>query len=166
MSWHIFAAVTAALAFRYKSYVPAETPKSFIGACPQSLEMKPLPIDPAWILSGNPQARAASHSKAPDGCAATGVWDCTAGSFRWFFGWDETVVILEGEVQVIAEDRTERLLGPGDVAYFKAGTWATWHVHRYVKKIAFLRRPFPAPLAFLYRLRGLLRPRTGIGLTG
>lgn len=167
MSWHIFAAAATAIAVRYKSYVPEpSTAKSFIGACPNSLEMAPLPIEPSWVIAGNPQARAASHSKAEDECAATGIWDCTAGTFRWFFGWDETVVILEGEVHVTAEDGTERVLQAGDVAYFKGGTWATWHIDNYVRKIAFLRKPFPAPLAFLYRLRNMLRPRPQVGLAG
>ena len=116
MSWHIIAATAAAVAIRYKNYEPEERPasKPFIGACPDALEMSPSPIEPSWILAGDPQARVAAHSKADDECAATGVWDCTAGSFRWFFGWDETVVILEGEVHVTAEDGTQRTLRAGD----------------------------------------------------
>lgn len=167
MSWHIFAATAAAFALRNKSYTP-ELPavKSFVGGTPQMMEMKPLPIEPSWILSGDPQARAAAHSKAEDECAATGVWDCTAGSFRWFFGWDETVVILEGEVHVTADDGSERTLRAGDVAYFKGGTWATWQIDSYVRKVAFLRKPFPAPLAFLYRLKNALRPKPQLGLAG
>ena len=167
MAWQIWAATAAATAIRIKSYTPERSRgRSFIGACPHSLELKPLPIEPAWVLAGDPKARAASHSKAEDECAATGVWDCTAGTFRWFFGWDETVVILEGEVHVTAEDGTERTLRRGDVAYFKGGTWATWRIDTYVKKIAFLRRPFPAPLAVLYRLRNMLRPKRAVGLAG
>ncbi|WP_117193086.1 cupin domain-containing protein [Rhizobium terrae] len=167
MSWHMLAATAAAIAVRYKSYAPEPRPvTTFVGACPDALEMKPLPIEPSWVLSGNPQARAAAHSKAADECAATGVWDCTAGSFRWFFGWDETVVILEGEVDVTAEDGTQRILRAGDVAYFKGGTWATWRIDNYVKKVAFLRKPFPAPLSFLYRLKNALRPKPQIGLAG
>ncbi|WP_105383606.1 cupin domain-containing protein [Neorhizobium alkalisoli] len=165
MSWQILAASVAAMAVRHKSYAPEQTPvKAFVGACPDSLEMAPLPIEPSWIISGDPQARAASHSKADDQCAATGVWDCTAGTFRWFFGWDETVVILEGEVHVTAEDGTQSTLRSGDVAYFKGGTWATWRIDNYVRKVAFLRKPFPAPLAALYRLRNMLRPKAQVGL--
>ena len=167
MSWHIIAAAAAAIAMRYKSDAPEERPViSFVGASPDALEMKPLPIEPSWVLSGNPQARAASHSKADDQCAATGIWDCTAGSFRWFFGWDETVVILEGEVHVTADDGTQRTLRAGDVGYFKGGTWATWRIDNYVRKVAFLRKPFPAPVAFLYKLKNALRPRQKVGLAG
>lgn len=156
---------TAAMAVGYRARVEqASSSPVFVSACPDTIEMKPSPIEPSWILSGDPQARAGAHSKAEDECAATGVWDCTAGSFRWYFGWDETVVILEGEVHVTAEDGTERVLRKGDIGYFKGGTWATWHVETYVRKIAFLRKPFPSPVAMLYRLKNALRPKPALGL--
>lgn len=136
----------------------------FVASAPEALEMRAAPINPGWILSGNPQARVASHSDAEDGCAATGIWDCTAGEFRWRFSWDETVVILEGEVHVTAQDGTQRVLRAGDVAYFKGGTSAVWRIETYVRKVAFLRRPFPAPVAMLYRLRNALRQKPRIGI--
>ncbi|TWF53028.1 cupin domain-containing protein [Neorhizobium alkalisoli] len=157
MALHVIVAVAAALGVRYKAGMPARAPViSFVAAEPQSLELKPAPINPEWILSGTPQARAGLHSNAPDNCASTCVWDCTAGAFRWYFGWDETVVILEGEVSVTTECGMNRVLQAGDIAYFKGGTWATWNVGSYVRKIAFVRRPFPTPLAYLYRLGGFL----------
>ncbi|TDK35379.1 DUF861 domain-containing protein [Rhizobium deserti] len=158
MSWHVIAASAAALAIRYRTS-PFERPasRSFIGTSVDLLEMAPSPIKPAWILSGDPQARTAVHSKADDRYAVTGIWDCTAGAFRWYFGWDETVFILEGEVHVVDEQGHERILRAGDVGYFKAGTWATWSVERYVKKVAFMRRPLPAPIALLHRMGDLLR---------
>jgi uncharacterized cupin superfamily protein len=165
MSWHMLAATAAAVAVRYTNYEPERpTPKLFVGTGLDQMEMAPSPIEPSWVLAGDPQARVAAHSKAEDECAATGVWDCTAGSFRWYFGWDETVVILEGEVHVTAEDGTERTLRPGDIAYFKGGTWAVWRIDTYVRKIAFLRKPFPAPLALLYKIKKMLRPQLQVGL--
>ncbi len=165
MSWHLITAAMATVAMRHKPEVTRpEASPVFVAASPDAADMKPAPIEPGWIISGDPQARAGAHSKAEDQCAATGVWDCTAGTFRWFFGWDETVVILEGEVHVTAEDGTQRLLRAGDIAYFKGGTWATWRIDTYVRKIAFLRKPFPSPMAKLYRLRNALRPKAAIGL--
>lgn len=167
MSWHLFTAALAAVAFRYKpetvKLAPAPTPV-FVAASPDMIEMKPSPIEPSWVIAGDPQARAGAHSKADDQFAATGVWDCTAGTFRWYFGWDETVVILEGQVLVTAADGTQRLLTAGDIAYFKGGTWATWHIDSYLRKIAFLRKPFPAPISKLYRLKNALRPKPTVGL--
>lgn len=168
MGLHILLAATAAIAIRVKSYgAPPPARIGFIGACPRALELEPAPIEPGWVLSGNPEARVAYHSTADDRFANTAVWDCTAGSFRWHFGWDETVVILEGEVRVVADDGTRRVLRPGDAGYFKAGTWATWHVDHYVKKIAFTRRPLPAPIAVAYRIEAALRAKVGryLGMT-
>jgi uncharacterized protein len=164
MGWQMIVAA-AAMAIGYKAR-PEDIPSSpvFVGASSDVIEMKPAPIEPGWIISGDPLARAGAHSKADDQCAATGVWDCTAGTFRWFFGWDETVVILEGQVHIVAEDGAERTLRAGDIAYFKGGTWATWHIDTYVRKVAFLRRPFPAPVAMLYRLRNAVRPKPAVGL--
>ncbi|MBB4952995.1 putative cupin superfamily protein [Agrobacterium vitis] len=128
------------------------------------VELLPAPINPDWVVAGDPQARLANHSTSADEASSTAVWDCTAGTFRWYFGWDETVVIQEGEVHVTAEDGSERILRAGDIAYFKGGTWATWRIETYVRKIAFLRKPFPEPLATLYRLRNALRGASRTGL--
>jgi uncharacterized protein len=121
------------------------------------LALKAAPINPEWIIRGTPLARIGEHSQSADEAGLTAVWDCTAGEFRWFFGWDETVVIQEGEVHVTAEDGSQRLLTVGDIAYFRQGTWSTWRVDNYVRKIAFLRKPFPEPIATLYRIRNALR---------
>jgi uncharacterized cupin superfamily protein len=167
MSWHLLATMVSAMAVRYGANAP-ERPQapSFVAGSADALDMRPAPIDPSWILAGDPQARIAHHSTAEDESGMTGVWDCTAGTFRWFFAWDETVLILEGEVLVDAEDGTRRLLRTGDIGYFKGGSWATWQVDTYVRKIAFLRRPAPAPLAFAYRLRNRLRGTSIAGLAG
>lgn len=125
------------------------------------LRMKDAPIEPSWIINGSPVARSADHARSEDGSAISAVWDCTAGTFRWYFHWDETVVILEGEVDVTAEDGSSYTLRAGDMGYFAARTWSTWHVDNYVKKAAFIRRPFPSPIAALYRLRSAFRQSKG-----
>lgn len=131
--------------------------KNFVADAAGAMEMKPSPIEPSWILAGEPVARIAEHSRGQDDAALTALWDCTAGEFRWYFGWDETVMILEGEVHITTEDGVERTLSAGDVAYFAGGTWATWRIDRYLRKVAFLRKPFPKPLTMAYRLRDLVR---------
>jgi uncharacterized cupin superfamily protein len=165
MAWKLMLASAVAMAARSVPYVslkPAGT--SFVAHASDRLPMRPAPINPDWIVSGNPQARTAEHSRARDEAALTAVWDCTAGEFRWRFGWDETVMILEGEVHVTTEEGVERTLRAGDVAFFAGGTWANWRVDTYVRKVAFLRKPFPRPLAIAYRLRNMLRASGGQGL--
>lgn len=164
MSWHLLTAMASALAVRYR-LTEAKAPRApaFVSASAQALEMRPAPIDPSWVIKGHPQARIAYHSGAEDESGLTAVWDCSAGAFRWFFAWDETVMILEGNVLVTTDNGTQRLLKAGDIAYFKGGTWATWHIETYVRKVAFLRRPAPAPLAMLYRMRSRLARAAGSG---
>ncbi|QCI67269.1 cupin domain-containing protein [Phreatobacter stygius] len=126
-----------------------------------SVVLQPAPITPAWIVAGAPVARATELSRSTDGTAVSLVWDCTAGTFNWHFGVDETVHILEGEVEVSTEGLAPRMLKAGDVALFRSGTTARWHVPRYVRKLAFCRHALPQPLGFALRgfnkLKSLVR---------
>ena len=124
---------------------------AFAAATIDTVEMLSAPINPDWITAGNPVARMAELSRSRDGTTVSVVWDCTAGSFRWYFGVDETVHILAGSVTVAGEDGVERQLTPGDVALFHAGSWTTWRVETYVRKLAFCRHAMPAPLGFMLR---------------
>ena len=124
--------------------------------------LKLSPINPAWILEGQPVARNAVLSRSQDTTACTIVWDCTAGKFNWHYDFDETVHILEGSVIVSSEGTPAKRLEAGDVAFFPVGTQAHWHVESYVRKIAFCRRavlPKPAIFAIhaLRRAKRLLR---------
>ncbi|MDF1631650.1 cupin domain-containing protein [Mycoplana sp. MJR14] len=145
--------------------IPARAlpPRPLIAASMDEMEMVDAPIEPSWILDGKPHARLALHSRGHDDQSTTAIWDCTAGTFRWYFGWDETVMILEGAVHVTAEDGAERTLRAGDIAYFAGKTWATWRVDTYVRKIAFCRKQFPAPVTLALRLRDMMRPGGGQG---
>lgn len=116
------------------------------------LPMHDAPIEPSWILQGAPRARISSLSPGFDGTAGAAVWDCTAGTFRWHFVREETVVIMDGEVHVTAQDGTQRVLRAGDIAFFAAGTWATWRIDRYVRKVAHTRRPLPKLVAAALKL--------------
>ncbi len=159
MAWKLMAATAAATMARaipMPATAGSDAP-AVVAASAFGLELQPAPIEPSWILSGNPVARVAEHSRSPDEAAQTAVWDCTAGTFRWYFHWDETVIILEGEVHVTSEDGVESVLKAGDIGYFAGGTWATWRIDNYLKKVAFLRKPFPAPIAMAYRLKNVLK---------
>jgi uncharacterized cupin superfamily protein len=124
----------------------------FLAATPDLIELQLAPITPEWILSGAPQARSREVSRSADGASNTMIWDCTAGTFRWYFGVDETVHIIDGEVFVKDDMGNSRLLRAGDVGFFPAGTWMTWRVDNYVRKVAFLRHPLPQPFGALLRV--------------
>jgi len=129
---------------------------------PSAAVFKPLdevvladdPIVPGWIIAGQPKARSGCHSVNTDGWAWTWHWDCTAGCFRWHYAWEETVLILEGEVKVTDARGRSQVLRTGDVGYFPAGSWWVWEVPRHVRKLAFCRRTVPKPARLL---AGLLR---------
>lgn len=121
------------------------------------------PINPAWVIEGAPMARNAILSRSADGGACTLIWDCTAGLFNWRYDIDETVYVLEGEVVVRDESGAEHRLGPGDSAFFPAGSSAVWRVEKYVRKVAFCRNPVPQPIMFAARVVKKLARMAGLG---
>ncbi|MGR6467039.1 cupin domain-containing protein [Rhizobium sp. PAMB 3182] len=146
----IAAAVVLAIKVRNRSNESARSPVVASGL--DAFEMKPAPINPDWIIEGNPEARCGFQPESENRAVMTAVWDCTAGTFRWNFSWEETVLILEGEVEVTAEDGTVTVLRQGDVGYFASGTWATWRVENYVRKVAVLPKPRSMLIAAMTRL--------------
>ena len=98
-------------------------------------DLKPAPLEPTWILAGNPKSRVLPLGKTADDTLSFGLWDCTAGQFKFIYYCDEIVHILEGEATIRIGD-TELHLRPGDVALFRQGSTAYWTVHAYVKKLA------------------------------
>jgi uncharacterized protein len=128
------------------------------------IELQPAPIEPGWILGGNPEARNKMIFKSRDGTASTMIWDCTRGVFNWYYNCDETVHIIEGEVTLTTETGTYSVKA-GEAVFFPGGSVATWYVDEYVRKIAFLRHTLPLPAGLMLRLwkrtlTTLMRPMT------
>ena len=114
------------------------------------IELGSAPIVPEWILEGLPQARNRLLFKSRDGISTTMLWDCTAGIFNWFYNCDETIHVLEGGVTLTTAEGT-REVRAGDAVFFPAGSWATWRVDSYIRKVAFLRHPLPLPASWVLR---------------
>jgi uncharacterized cupin superfamily protein len=106
-------------------------------------DLAPSPIDPAHVLAGEPVARSLPLTRSADGLVSTHLWDCTAGRFRWNFGVDEIVHILDGEVHVTDSDGSTVVLRTGDVGHFPSGASTEWFVPEYVRKLAFHRAAPP-----------------------
>lgn len=144
----------------------ASASKIFTAMQLTDVKLEDAPIPEAWILTGTPRARSGALAHSVDGWASSVVWECTAGSFLWQFGWEETVVILEGSVRVITETGEIKVLSQGDVAYFAQGTAAEWQIDSHLKKIAFIRNRVPAyvlkPLAGLRSIRASVRAITQV----
>ncbi|MBJ7359687.1 cupin domain-containing protein [Nocardioides sp.] len=137
--------------------MPDQTSQAAVSMMHRSADLQDDPIRPEDVLSGDPRARARTWAVSADGTTSHWMWECTAGSFRWWFGFDETVSIVEGSVRVEVDGEEPIVLGVGDAAYFPAGSWSTWTVEEYVRKHAVLRVPVPRSMAFVSRVLGQRR---------
>jgi uncharacterized protein len=115
-----------------------------LGASPTNLVLNP--IHSSWILDGEPVARMELLSSSADGTASTYFWDCTAGRFNWFYSFDETFHVLEGEVTLKYPSGISHRVIAGDTVFFPAGSSAEWTVDNYVRKLAFCRSTLPSYL--------------------
>jgi uncharacterized cupin superfamily protein len=113
--------------------------------------LTPSPIEPSWIIEGNPVAQSSLLSKSEDGLAWTVVWQCSEGKFHWYYDCDETMLILEGSIVIESDGVPPTRYEPGSVILFKDGAYAKWHVESQVRKLAFCRKPQPGMLGFALR---------------
>jgi uncharacterized protein len=135
-----------------------------IFADPATVALDPAPIDPGWIIEGTPQGYARELARSADGTEVVVAWSCTAGRFNWQYTVDETVHVISGEAFVTDERGAEHRLGPGDMAFFPAGSRSLWRVPVAVRKLAVCRQSLPMPLGFVIRLwRKLIALATGQG---
>ena len=139
--------------------------KQIITANPATFDLDPkiVPILPNWVLGGSPVTRSGRIVRSHDWTSNIVVWHCTAGSFTWRYVQDEVVIIVCGEVFITNEKGEERRLGPGDLAFFPAGTSSTWRVPNEVRKIAVLKESMWRPLGFGLKAWKKLLRMTGIG---
>jgi uncharacterized protein len=111
--------------------------------------LTPCPIEPSWIIEGNPVA--SLLSKSEDGQAWTLVWQCSKGRFDWYYDVDETILILEGSVVIESDAMPPTRYSSGDVIFFRKGAQAKWHVESKVRKLAFCRKTQPILLSSALR---------------
>lgn len=122
-----------------------------------NVELKPAPIEPSWILDGDPQATSCTVSRSSDGLGCTIVWHCTQGKFDWYYDFDETILILEGSIVLESEGMPAKRFGPGDVIVFRDGAHAKWQVEGYVKKLAYCQKTQPYVLGLAARALNKLK---------
>lgn len=126
--------------------------RSIVTATPANVELAPEPIPQEWILSGTPVARGKMLVRSRDYTESVVVWDCTAGSFRWHYSQDETLLVISGEAFLLLEDGQERRFGPGDIGFFHAGTTCTWRVADNIRKVAVVRETMWRPLGMCLKV--------------
>jgi uncharacterized protein len=120
---------------------------------PMTVALQPAPINKEWILEGRPQTFAKQIARSDDGSQDVFVWQTSAGRFNWFYGMDEVVTVIDGAVYVTDQNtKVERRLGPGDTAFFPAGSKAVWRVPDHVRKVATMNHILPGPMASAIRI--------------
>jgi uncharacterized cupin superfamily protein len=117
------------------------------------IELEPCPVNPEWVISGNPEARWKLITKSRDKMATKVVWECTPGVFEWRYDDDETIYVMAGEAFLV-RDGAERRFGTGDMVFFPAGSRCIWRVTKTVRKFAILRRDLPFPVSLAIRAAG------------
>jgi uncharacterized protein len=122
-----------------------------------NVDLKPSPIEPSWIIEGNPEARSQRLSASACGTATTLIWSCTKGKFNWYYDLDETIMILEGSAVIESDGMPPKRYGVGDVVYFREGAHAKWYIENYVRKVAFLRLANPVGLGYAIRAINMLK---------
>jgi uncharacterized cupin superfamily protein len=139
--------------------------RQIVTAAPTALELGPevIPLAPQSILSGTPVTRIKHVVRSHDLTEDILVWECTAGIFTWNYRKDETIVVVSGEVYITNEKGEERRLGPGDLAFFPAGSSCQWRVPVRVRKIAVEREALWKPLGFGWKAWKKLLRIAGVG---
>jgi uncharacterized cupin superfamily protein len=125
---------------------------SLIETTKLAVNLTPRPIEPSWIIEGNPAAQWCVLSQSADGLASTMVWECSAGKFNWFYDFDETVLILEGSIILENDTMPPTRYSAGDVIFFKDGAHAKWHIEDRVRKLAFCRKTQPVLVGLALRV--------------
>jgi uncharacterized cupin superfamily protein len=77
-----------------------------------NVDLEPSPIEPSWIIEGNPVARSRVLSTSEDRTAQTIVWHCTEGRFNWYYDIDETIMIMEGSIVLESDGMPPKRYGP------------------------------------------------------
>lgn len=106
-------------------------------------ELLAMPIDPAWVVAGDPVATGALPALSPDGAFSAGLWQCTPGEFDWPYEWDEVALVTAGRAQLGGDNGSARSVGPGDLLMFHRGTTVRWRIEETVTKVFVLRTVLP-----------------------
>src|SRR5258708_6244374 len=80
--------------------------------------------------------------------ANVAIWECGAASYKWHYNQDEAYFVISGEGFMTDEKGVEHRFGAGDVAFFPAGTNATWRHPDHFRKVAFLKEAISRPIGF------------------
>jgi len=128
------------------------------------VKLEPGLIPSKWLLSGQPETRSKLLGKSQDRLGYIMLWECGQVSYKWHYDKDEAYIVLSGEGFMTDEKGVEQRFGPGDVAFFPAGTNATWRHPDHFRKVAVLKDSVWRPLVL--GLRAWNKLLLMLGLSG
>ncbi|MET7683850.1 cupin domain-containing protein [Streptomyces sp. NPDC005423] len=105
---------------------------SFVVRIPDAA-LEPEPLDPAQIVSGDPQVTGKVVWESADGRQLRGIWQITPGVVTDTEA-DEMFVVISGSATIEVEGGATLDVGPGDLAVLRAGDRTTWTVHETLRK--------------------------------
>jgi uncharacterized protein len=127
--------------------------KSILKATPSEITLSETGSIPAdWVLSGDPATRSKMLIRSHDWLAHVLMWECGAVSYKWHYSQDEAYIVLSGEGFMTDESGVERRYGPGDLAYFPAGTTTTWRHPDHFRKVVFVKESVGLPVGFCLKV--------------
>lgn len=128
----------------------------------EGIEFDKGTIPPEWVSSGQRETRSKLLGKTRDRLSFVMLWECGAVSFRWHYSNDETFIGLSGEAFMVDEKGEERRFAAGDVAFFPAGSDATWRIPDHFRKVAILKDHIWPPLALCLKAWNRLLQMIGL----
>jgi len=106
--------------------------------------MPEMSVAPEEILEGIGDARGVFTAESADEECSAGFWSCEPGRYEFYFGYDEFIYLVEGELTVIECHPGGRTFAmkPGDTAHFPQGITTVWHITKKMTKYFVARAPF------------------------
>jgi len=146
----------------------ASTEPAVIRSLATDDDLAPAPLDPTWIVDGDPRPRSRALAVDRNRTISATLWDCTTGRFNWHYGGDEIVEILAGEAELTFPTGVVTTIRAGDMIYFPGAQIVQWHVPTYLRKVTHysshtslprrlaLRIPFARRVVQMLRARSLM----------
>jgi hypothetical protein len=96
---------------------------------------EPRPLAPPGLISGNPKEVNLVLFETGTRDLRVGLWACTAYTERYdYYPFDELMIILSGQVEIIDAEGHSGQFGPGDAFIMHKGFCGLWRQTEYMMK--------------------------------
>jgi uncharacterized cupin superfamily protein len=92
------------------------------------------PVDPQKVVAGTPRSSYKILYSNPSKENYSGVFECTAGTWKVQYNEDEFCTLVEGKVTLTGEDGEAQTFSAPDSFLIPQGFKGTWEAHTYLRK--------------------------------